>query len=261
MCNLVQIYHKLLWSRTMSRSAHLNHRRYLFSISLLPYDNISFEKKKTKKKKEKKLTKHQLKAIRFIHSSNRTLPHSNAFRNHVKRGTHNSLIISQTCLSPVNRPITRHKTLLSELNVDFSIPFLPRWNSRGTARSLLVLAFDYLERLLSLLPEYRVSFLFLRRESFRRTWREFSSPLLKEEASPPCPRISRNVTIAPPAENHHRDPQRGGRHRCNWPSYAPLLPVRKHRESDQPNRDDRRAGENKRLRGRLQVTKLRLSYA
>lgn len=65
----------------------------------------------------------------------------------------------------------------------------------------------------------------------------------------------------PPAENHHRDPQRGGRHRCNWPSYAPLLPVRKHRESDQPNRDDRRAGENKRLRGRLQVTKLRLSYA
>lgn len=199
MCNLVQIYHKLLWSRTMSRSAHLNHRRYLFSISLLPYDNISFEKKKKrKKKKEKKLTKHQLKAIRFIHSSNRTLPHSNAFRNHVKRGTHNSLIISQTCLSPVNRPITRHKTLLSELNVDFSIPFLPRWNSRGTARSLLVLAFDYLERLLSLLPEYRASFLFLRRESFRRTWREFSSPLLKEEASPPCPRISRNVTIAPP---------------------------------------------------------------
>lgn len=154
----------------MSRSAHLNHRRYLFSISLLPYDNISFEKKKKrKKKKEKKLTKHQLKAIRFIHSSNRTLPHSNAFRNHVKRGTHNSLIISQTCLSPVNRPITRHKTLLSELNVDFSIPFLPRWNSRGTARSLLVLAFDYLERLLSLLPEYRASFLFLRRESFRRT--------------------------------------------------------------------------------------------
>lgn len=142
MCNLVQIYHKLLWSRTMSRSAHLNHHRYLFSISLLPYDNISVKKKR----KRKKLTKHQLKAIRFIHSSNQTLPHSNAFHNYVKRGTHNSLIISQTCLSPVNRPITRHKTLLSELNVDFSIP---SWRRNCTAQrdrpDLLVLAFDYLE--------------------------------------------------------------------------------------------------------------------
>lgn len=91
-------------------------------------------KKGKKKEREKKLTKHQLKAIRFIHSSNRTLPHSNAF--HIKRGTHNSLIISLNMFVPGQQ--TDYTPQDTSIRVDFSIAFL----RRNLPRSLLT--FDYL---------------------------------------------------------------------------------------------------------------------
>lgn len=145
------------------RFTHLNHHRYLFSVSLLTYlltyDNISEQKKRKEKGERKKLTKHQLKAIRFIHSSNRTLPHSNAF--HIKRGTHNSLIISLNMFVPGQQ--TDYTPQDTSIRVDFSIAFL----RRNLPRSLLT--FDYLypqkDSCLSFLNT--VSFLFLR-ESFRR---------------------------------------------------------------------------------------------